>query len=99
MILEKLTNAEDKNKFVEELSDEDKKTLLAEIDTNTKEAESAYMKQEILKDQLEKDEKSLMEQLNTMGIASYEDLEIEINKLEKSLNSELIKYANVIQGE
>ena len=99
MILEKLTNAEDKNKFVEKLSDEDKKTLLAEIDTNTKEAESAYMKQEILKDQLEKDEKNLMEQLNTMGIASYEDLEIEINKLEKSLNSELVKYANVIQGE
>ncbi len=99
MILENFVNAEDKNKYIEELSDNDKKTLLSEIDTKTKEAESAYMKQEVIKNQLEQDEKSLMEQLNSMGIASYNDLDIEINKLEKSLNEELVKYANVIQGE
>ncbi len=99
MILENFVNAEDKNKYIEELSDNDKKTLLSEIDTKTKEAESAYMKQEVIKNQLEQDEKSLMEQLNSMGIASYNDLDIEINKLEKSLNEELVKYANAIQGE
>ncbi len=99
MLLENLIAAEDKNKYVEGLSDTDKKTLLTEIDTKTKEAESAYMKQEVIKNQLEQDEKNIMEQLNSMGIASYNDLDIEINKLEKSLNDELIKYANAIQGE
>lgn len=99
MIIENLIAAEDKNKFVEELSDNDKKTLLSEIDAKTKEAESAYMKQELIKTQLEQEEKNLMEQLNSMGIASYEDLDLEIDKLEKNLNDELVKYANAIQGE
>lgn len=99
MFLEKLIISENKNKFVEELSDNDKKTLLTEIDTKTKETESAYMKQELIKTQLEQEEKNLMEQLNSMGIASYEDLDKEIDKLEKNLNDELVKYANAIQGE
>ena len=99
MFLENLIAAENKEEYINSLSDNDKKTLLAEIDTKTKEAESEYMKKEVLKNQLEQDEKNLMEQLNSMGIASYEDLDIEINKLEKSLNEELVKYANAIQGE
>jgi len=99
MLLENLVNAEDKSKYIDSLSDVDKKTLLAEIDAKTKEAETEYMKQEVIKNQLEQDEKNIMEQLNSMGIASYEDLDIEINKLEKSLNEELVKYANAIQGE
>ena len=99
MFLEKLITSEDKDKYIDSLSDNDKKTLLTEIDAKTKEAESAYMKQEVIKSQLEQDEKNIMEQLNSMGIASYEALDIEINKLEKSLNDELVKYANAIQGE
>lgn len=99
MILEQLIASEDKSKYIESLSDINKKTLLSEIDTKTKEAEAAYMKQEVIKNQLEQDEKNLMEQLNSMGIASYEALDIEINKLEDSLNKELVKYVNAIQGE
>ena len=57
------------------------------------------MKQELIKTQLEQEEKDLMKQLNSMGIASYEDLDLEIDKLEKNLNDELVKYANAIQGE
>ena len=57
------------------------------------------MRQEVIKNQLEQEEKDLMEQLSSMNIKSYEDLEKEINKLEKSLDEELVKYANTIQGE
>ena len=99
MIIEKLLLAEDKKAFVESLDDTNKKVLLDEIDTKTKEAESEYIKQEAIKTKLEEDEKNLMEKLNTMGIVSYEALDTEINKLETELNEELIKYANAIQGE
>ena len=99
MILESFIQSEDKNKFIEVLSDEDKKKLLSEIDNKTKEIENDQMRQEVIKNQLEQEEKDLMEQLSSMGIKSYEDLEKEINKLEKSLDKELVKYANTIQGE
>ena len=99
MILESFIQSENKDKFIEILSDEDKKKLLSEIDNKTKEIENDQMRQEVIKNQLEQEEKDLMEQLSSIGIKSYEDLEKEINKLEKSLDKELVKYANAIQGE
>lgn len=99
MILENFMKSEKKYEFIEVLSDEDKKKLLSEIDSKTKELENDQMRQEVIKNQLEQEEKDLMEQLSSMNIKSYEDLEKEINKLEKSLDEELVKYANTIQGE
>ena len=99
MILENFIQSEKKYEFIEVLSDEDKKKLLSEIDNKTKELENDQMRQEVIKNQLEQEEKDLMEQLSSMNIKSYEDLEKEINKLEKSLDEELVKYANTIQGE
>ena len=52
-----------------------------------------------MKSKLEEDEANQMKKLNTMGIASYEDLDTEINKLESELDKEILKYMEALKGE
>ena len=99
MILENLINQVDKKAYVDSLSDADKTTLLAEIEQKKQEAENEQIRLETMKAKLDEDEANQMEKLKSMGINSYEDLDIEINKLEIEINSEIVKYAELLKGE
>ena len=99
MILENLINQVDKKAYVDSLSDADKTTLLTEIEQKKQEAENEQIRLETMKSKLDEDEANQMEKLKSMGINSYEDLDIEINKLETEINSEIVKYAELLKGE
>lgn len=99
MILENLINQVDKKAYVDSLSDADKTTLLTEIEQKKQEAENEQIRLETMKAKLDEDEANQMEKLKSMGINSYEDLDIEINKLEIEINSEIVKYAELLKGE
>lgn len=99
MILENLINQVDKKAYVDSLSDADKTTLLTEIEQKKQEAENEQIRLETMKAKLDEDEANQMEKLKSMGINSYEDLDIEINKLETEINSEIVKYAELLKGE
>lgn len=99
MILENLINQVDKKAYVDSLSDTDKTTLLTEIEQKKQEAENEQIRLETMKAKLDEDEANQMEKLKSMGINSYEDLDIEINKLETEINSEIVKYAELLKGE
>ena len=64
-----------------------------EIEQKKQEAENEQIRLETMKTKLDEDEANQMEKLKSMGIHSYEDLDIEINKLETEINSEIVKYA------
>lgn len=98
-MLDELVKQENKKEFLEKLSDADKATLLSEIEQNKKSAEDEKIRLETMKAKLEEDEASQMEKLKAMGISSYEDLDLEINKLENSINEEIIKYADALKEE
>ena len=99
MILENLINQVDKKAYVDSLSDADKTTLLTEIEQKKQEAENEQIRLETMKAKLDEDEANQMEKLKSMGINSYEDLDIEMNKLETEINSEIVKYAELLKGE
>lgn len=99
MILDNLINQVDKKAYVDSLSDVDKTTLLTEIEQKKQEAENEQIRLETMKAKLDEDEANQMEKLKSMGINSYEDLDIEINKLETEINSEIVKYAELLKGE
>lgn len=99
MILDNLINQVDKKAYVDSLSDADKTTLLTEIEQKKQEAENEQIRLETMKAKLDEDEANQMEKLKSMGINSYEDLDIEINKLETEINSEIVKYAELLKGE
>lgn len=99
MILDNLINQVDKKAYVDSLSDADKTTLLTEIEQKKQEAENEQIRLETMKAKLDEDEANQMEKLKSMGINSYEDLDIEINKLEIEINSEIVKYAELLKGE
>ena len=99
MILENLINQVDKKACVDSLSDADKTTLLTEIEQKKQEAENEQIRLETMKAKLDEDEANQMEKLKSMGINSYEDLDVEINKLETEINSEIVKYAELLKGE
>ena len=86
MILENLINQVDKKAYVDSLSDADKTTLLTEIEQKKQEAENEQIRLETMKAKLDEDEANQMEKLKSMGINSYEDLDVEINKLETEIN-------------
>ena len=99
MILDNLINQIDKKAYVDSLSDADKTTLLTEIEQKKQEAENEQIRLETMKAKLDEDEANQMEKLKSMGINSYEDLDVEINKLETEINSEIVKYAELLKGE
>ena len=105
MILENIVNqqltksSEELKEYIHNLSDSDKTTLLSEIEAKKKSAEDEYIRLETMKTKLEEDENAQMERLKTMGINSYQDLDIEINKIEKELDEEIVKYAEALRGE
>ena len=99
MILEKLLGSSDKKTFVESLSGTDKQTLLQEIKDRKTAAETDSIKLEAMKSKLEEDEKEEMKKLADLGIYSYDNLESEINKLESSLNEEILKCAEVLNND
>ena len=99
MFLEDLVNQVDKKAYVEKLTDVEKATLLTEMEQNKKAAEDELIRLETMKAKLDEDEAAQMEKLKSMGIASYEDLDIEIEKLENEINSEIVKYAEALKGE
>lgn len=99
MILDNLINQVDKKAYVDSLSDADKTTLLTEIEQKKQEAENEQIRLETMKAKLDEDEANQIEKLKSMGINSYEDLDVEINKLETEINSEIVKYAELLKGE
>ena len=99
MILDNLINQVDKKAYVDSLSDADKTILLTEIEQKKQEAENEQIRLETMKAKLDEDEANQMEKLKSMGINSYEDLDVEINKLETEINSEIVKYAELLKGE
>ena len=100
MLDELLTKSkEEMEKYIHSLTDFDKATLLTEIETKKKESEDELIRLETMKSKLEEDEANQMKKLNTMGIASYEDLDTEINKLESELDKEILKYMEALKGE
>lgn len=99
MLLEKLLEVEDRKQFVELLSDLDKQKLLQEIKDKKAEAEADSIRLEAMKTKLEEDEKEEMKKLSDLGIFSYEDLDVEINKLDKQLNDEILRCAEVLSND
>lgn len=100
MLDELLTKSkEEMEKYIHSLTDFDKATLLTEIEAKKKESEDEFIRLETMKSKLEEDEANQMKKLNTMGIASYEDLDTEINKLESELDKEILKYMEALKGE
>ena len=97
MILENLVNQVDKKAYVDQLSDSDKAILLTEMEQKKKAAEDELIRLETMKTKLDEDEAAQMEKLKSMGIASYEDLDTEIEKLENEINSEIVKYAEALK--
>ena len=85
--------------YVDSLSDSDKTTLLTEIEDKKKAAEDEFIRLETMKSKLEEDEKIQMDKLKELGINSYEELDVEINKLEDQLNTEIVKYAEALKEE
>lgn len=81
------------------LSIEEKQSLINEINDSIKKSENELIRLETLKTSLEDSEKELMKSLNELGINSYENLDIEINKLEEEINKEIIEYTEAIKGE
>lgn len=96
--LMKLSNKEIDEK-VTALSIEDKQSLINEINNKVKESETELIKLETLKSSLKESETELMKSLNELGINSYENLDIEINKLESEINKEIIEYTEAIKEE
>ena len=96
MILDNLINQVDKKAYVDSLSDADKTTLLTEIEQKKQEAENEQIRLETMKAKLDEDEANQMEKLKSMGINSYEYLDVEINKLETEFNSDIVKYSEFI---
>lgn len=99
MYLENLIKAEDKKSYLTGLTDSEKTTLFSEVEKKKKELEEEKIKLVTMMTQLEQDEAAQMEKLKAMGISNYNDLDLEIRKLEDSIDTELIKYAESIQGE
>lgn len=101
MIIENLLNQpkESLRTYVASLSDSDKTTLFTEIEQKRKEAEDEYIRVETMKTKLKEDEANQMEKLKAMGINSYEELDTEINKLEDTINDEIVKYIEALKGE
>lgn len=101
MIIENLLNQpkERLRTYVASLSDSDKTTLFTEIEQKRKEAEDEYIRVETMKTKLKEDEANQMEKLKAMGINSYEELDAEINKLEDTINDEIVKYVEALKGE
>lgn len=99
MILEDLIKQYDKKAYLECLSDTDKTTLFTEIEKKKKSIEEEKIKLETMMTKLEEDEATQMEKLKAMGISNYNDLDLEIRKLEDSINNELIKYAESLKEE
>lgn len=101
MVLELLLNqSKDSLKdTIHNLSDSEKTTLLTEIEAKKKSAEDEYIRLETMKAKLDEDEAAQMEKLKSLGIASYSDLDIEINKLETELEAEIAKYVEALKEE
>ena len=101
MIIENLLAQPKENmkEYLNSLSDSDKTTLLTEIEAKKKAAEDEYIRLETMKNKLEEDETTQMNKLRELGIGSYNELDIEINKLENSINEEIIKYAEALKSE
>lgn len=99
MYLENLIKAEDKKSYLASLTDSEKTTLFSEVEKKKKELEEEKIKLETTLARLNEDEAAQMEKLKAMGISNYNDLDLEIRKLEDSIDTELIKYAESIQGE
>ena len=99
MILEELIKQYDKKAYLEGLSDTDKTALFTEIEKKKKSIEEEKIKLETMMTKLEEDETTQMEKLKAMGISNYNDLDLEIRKLEDSINNELIKYAESLKEE
>ena len=99
MIIEELIKQYDKKAYLEGLSDTDKTTLFTEIEKKKKSIEEEKIKLETMMTKLEEDETTQMEKLKAMGISNYNDLDLEIRKLEDSINNELIKYAESLKEE
>ena len=101
MIIENLLAQPKENmkEYLNSLSDSDKTTLLNEIEAKKKSAEDEYIRLETMKNKLEEDEATQMNKLKELGISSYSDLETQINKLEDSINEEIIKYAEALKSE
>jgi len=99
MILEKLLETENRKQFVESLNDSDKQKLLQEIKDKKAEAEADFIRLEAMKTKLEEDEKEEMKKLSDLGIFSYNELDVEINKLDKQLNDEILRCAEVLNND
>jgi hypothetical protein len=99
MYLEELIEKDNKKEYIESLTDSAKQVLLQEIQDKKKSAESEYIRLETMKTKLEEDEKEEMKKLAELGITSYENLDIEINKLENELNEEILKFSEILSKE
>lgn len=101
MILEQLLQQpkENRREFLNQLSDENKTILFSEIDKKKKESEEEFIRIETKKKTLESELSELMEKLKTLGINSEEELISEINSKEEQLNSEILKFTEILEGE
>lgn len=94
MSLQELILAQDKEAYLDALSQQDKLALYNEIHTNAEAKSKELVAQETMKKKLEEEYNQELDKLKALGINSEEELETEINLLDSSIKSQVIEYAS-----
>lgn len=101
MYLEQLLNtpAEQRKTYLANLTADTQAALFKEIQDEKTKRQTELIQLEAKKSQLEEEEKQQMAKLAEMGINSYEDLQKEILATEDKIETDLLKYVSILNGE
>ena len=101
MFIESIKNMPkiDRENYIHNLKDAEKATLLTEISEDKKKANDEKIRLETQKASLEEQLAEQTEQMKSLGVSSYEELDIEINKLEDELDKSILEYFNALSEE
>lgn len=98
MFIEKLIETNDMENYLLNLTDDEKKILFSEIEEQKKSNEAEVIRLETMKKKLEEDRAIQLQELTNLNINSVSELQTEISKLDSEINSELIKYVEILKG-
>lgn len=93
MYLQQLIQAQNKEDYMNSLTQEQKLTLYQEIHNDAEAKSKELVAQETMKAKLEEEYNQELEKLKALGINSEEDLEKEIQKIDSEIKSQVIEYS------
>lgn len=104
-MIDKLKLSNDVNKDLQDMSLEDKKKLMEEIDLEIKKAETEKIKQETILNQLNEEKETLIGEVKSLGITGSDtnnliaNIDKKLEELNEELNKDLAKYIDALKGE